>query len=149
MSLALWACVASLAAAPRPIVALTFIGDEADRGAFTGSLSELLMRLDVDLGLRQTDAPLPKDRLLAIITADWSEPAEVTVTIHDSLERVVLLRRLSRAGSASVVIEAATHIIQSVIEELANPAVKLSSPPLATARVPLPSALPSMKSCSC
>ena len=72
MILALWACLAALGAdAPRPIVAVTFVGDEEDRSAFTASLSELLMRLDVDLAIRQTDAPLPKDALLAIVAADW------------------------------------------------------------------------------
>ena len=142
MSLLRWAFIASLACgatataqAPRPIVALTFIGNEADRAAFTGSLSELLMRIDIDMGARQTDGPLPKDRLLAIVTADWSAPNDVTVNILDAQQKVVLVRRLSRVGHPSVVIEAATHIVQSVIEELAHPTVRLSAPPTVAANV--------------
>lgn len=141
MTFALWACLAASLGAdgPRPIVALTFVGEEDDRIAFAGSLSELLMRLDVDVALRQTDAPLPKDALLAIVTADWSDPAAVTVNIQDAQSHVVLVRRLTRGASASVVIEAATHIVQSVIEELANPtAPKLSAPPVLSAAVVMP-----------
>jgi len=137
LSLLRWACVASLACGAtaaaeeaRPIVALTFLGPDADRVAFTASLSELLIRIEIDLVVRQTDAPLPKDRLLAIVTADWSAPADVTINIVDAQEKVVLVRRLARAGSPSVVIEAATHITQSVIEELAHPTVPLTPPPV-------------------
>jgi hypothetical protein len=141
-----WAFIATLACgatataqAPRPIVALTFIGNEADRAAFTGSLSELLMRIEIDLGVRETDAPLPKDRLIAIVTADWTEARDVAVQILDAQQKVVLVRRLSRAGSASVTIEAAVHIVQSVIEELAQPTVgQLSPPPALAATVAAP-----------
>ncbi len=142
--LALWACLATTlgAEAPRPIVAMTFVGPEDDRGAFTASLSELLMRLDVDLAIRQTDAPLPKDALLAIVTADWSDALAVTVNIQDADGHVVLVRRLARGNSPSVVIEAATHIVQSVIEELAHPtAPRLSAPPVLSAAVVLPKPL--------
>jgi hypothetical protein len=145
LSLLRWACIASLACgavataeAPRPIVALAFIGAESDRAAFAGSLSELLMRINIDMGARETDGPLPKDRLLAIVTADWSAPSDVTINILDAQEKVVLVRRLTRASSPSVLIEASTHIIQSVIEELAHPTVPLSPPPaIAAERAPL------------
>lgn len=146
MILKRWACLASLAlgaaagAQPRPIVALTFLGGAEDRTAFTSSLSELVMRLDIDLVTRETDAPLPKDALLAVVTADWTAQNEVTVTILDARQKVVLVRRLSRTSTPSVVIEAATHIVQSVIEELAIPA-PLSPPPVLSSeppRLPLP-----------
>jgi hypothetical protein len=128
------------------IVALTFVGDREDRVAFTRSLNELLLRLNVDLAPRITDAPLPRDRLVAEVGADWSVPTEATITIVDAEQRVVLVRRLSRGGSAQVVIEAAAHITQSVIEELVSPSVvrhplaadEVSPPPSLTATMKEP-----------
>ncbi len=141
MVLALGAAASSAEEGPWPIVALSFEGDSADRTAFTRSLGELLKRLDVELTPRVTDAPLPKNRVIAEISADWTSPTEATVTIVDAQQRVVLVRRLARSGSAQLVIEAAAHISHSVIEELISPSAV--PPPLVTVvEVSTPQALP-------
>jgi hypothetical protein len=124
-------------ASGRPLVGLTFVGPPGDRAGFSRSLRELLQRLEVDLVAPETDAPLPKDRLIAIVTADWSATSEATITVVDARQRVVLVRRLTRTGSAPMVIEAAVHITHSVIEELlAAREVAPVAPPRVTAPSP-------------
>jgi hypothetical protein len=105
------------ASVERPAAVLVFTGGEAERAELEASLRELLGRVGVEL---RADGPGAGAAPFAVINADWSAPEECEITVADSGQRVVLIRRLLRTSSPTVVIEAAAHIIQSVVEELVH-----------------------------
>ena len=90
------------------------------------SLTELLKRLNLALELTAVEGELtmapPTVGVMASATIDFSDAADIVLQMSDDRGSIRLTRRLAKSGSESMQIEVVAHVIQSVAQELNEPA---------------------------
>lgn len=116
----------SFAQAPRGHAVLRFIGPAEERAAFFASLEELLGRAQVAL-VADDAAAAGAGPVLATVVADWSSAQGCRIEVRDGAGTLKAERRIERDASGVMARETATHVVQSVIDELLEPAADAAS----------------------
>ncbi len=101
-------------------------GSPAALKSLSISLGELLARLNLGLHVNAVEGapqlPAPKAGVMASATVDFADPADIVLQMADDRGSMRLTRRIAKSGSTAMQVEVVAHVLQSVAQELSEPA---------------------------